>query len=217
MIVPSMNLFEIRNALIKDYEREIMLKCKNLKLIYKGKWERNGRKDFTETVPYVSTTKNKWYLIVTCKEGRISFNPYVISYDHVGIIALNFLFGFQTHKVMYFNTHFFKRYRERLQLNIEKPEDLVKYFFRKNAVMLPSYYPMEDGTSQLFCWLGNGVGLGKHFQDAKGEIHQFKTFVDNSLLREDQKEQIVQIWQDTLDWLTAEMNEFLDYHKEKRR
>jgi hypothetical protein len=109
---------------------------------------------------------------------------------------------------MHFNTHFFKRYRERGKIAIEKPEDLVKFFFRKNLVLLPCYFPREDGTQQLFTPLLGGVGLGNYHEETG--ICEFKTFGDNSLLRQDQKEEIVNIWTATVNELMAEINRRLN-------
>ncbi|MEY4876089.1 MAG: hypothetical protein RL708_1238 [Bacteroidota bacterium] len=204
MIVPSMTLHEIRKALVYDYEHEVHARMKADEIIAKGKWIRGGRKDFIETNSFITNTKNKWRIIVNCDKGLVSTNAYVISYNEIGITASHFLFGLDTEHLMHFNTHFFKRYKERLKINIDKPEDLVKYFFRHNLGMIPSYFPMDDGTKQLFCSLNGGVGLGKYYEEES--IHEFKTFVDNSLLRNDQKEQIQQIWIETLNELTNEIN-----------
>jgi len=95
-------------------------------------------------------------------------------------------------ELLHFNTHFFKRYRERLQLDIEKPEDVIKQFFRKNTTILTGYYPMPDGTHQLFCPILGGLALGK-FHEALG-IKEFKTFVDDSLLHENQKRDLAKVW-----------------------
>ena len=70
--------------------------------------------------------------------------------------------------------------------------------------MLPCYFPMEEGKQQLFCSLLGGIGLGKYHEE--GEIHEFKTFVDDSLLRKEQKEQVRQIWMQTMEEISAELN-----------
>ncbi|MFM2226081.1 MAG: hypothetical protein RJA07_2283 [Bacteroidota bacterium] len=204
MIVPSMTLHEIRKALVYDYEHEVHARMKADEIIAKGKWIRGGRKDFVETNSFITNTRNKWRIIVNCNKGNVSTNAYVISYNEIGITASHFLFGRETEHLMHFNTHFFKRYKERLKINLDKPEDLVKYFFRHNLVMLPSYFPMDDGAQQLFCCLDGGIGLGKYYEEES--IHEFKTFVDNSLLHNNQKEQIQKIWIETIAELTDEFN-----------
>ena len=203
MIVPSMTLQQIRKALVDDYDRELKIKLKAIEISCKGKWIRNGRKDFAETILHTTQSRNNWRITIEYKQGNLMTIPYLVSYNDTGITASHFLFGFGTDRLMHFNTHFFKRYKERGKINIEKPQDLVKYFFRKNTIMLPCDFPMPDGTQQLFCPLLGGIGLGKYYEE--GEIHEFKTFVDNSLLREDQKQQIQEIFKQTLEDLMAEM------------
>lgn len=204
MIVPSMKLQEIRKALVADYESEINGKLKAIEVTYRSKWMRTGKKDFAETIMCATRSKNNWRITIECKKGNITTIPYLVSYDGTGVTASHFLFGFGTERLMHFNTHFFKRYKERGKIAIEKPEDLVKHFFRKNIIMLPCYFPMEEGKQQLFCSLLGGIGLGKYHEE--GEIHEFKTFVDDSLLRKEQKEQVRQIWMQTMEEISAELN-----------
>jgi hypothetical protein len=203
MLVPSMTLQEIRKALVTDYEKELNGKLKAIEISSNGKWIRNGRKDFTETIMFTTKSKNNWRITIEYNKGNLTTIPYLVSSDDSGITASHFLFGFGSDMLMHFNTHFFQRYRERGKINIEKPQDLVKHFFRKNTVMLPCYFPMPDGTQQLFCPLTGGIGLGRVYEE--GEIHEFKTFVDDSLLREDQKQQIREIWRETTEQLMAEL------------
>ena len=97
---------------------------------------------------------------------------------------------------------------------IEKPEDLVKFFFKKNAFLIPCYSPREDGTQQLFTPLAGGVGLGNYYEDA--DICEFKTFVDNSLLGQNQIEAVFSIWTDTLKELTDEMSRRINKKSEHK-
>ena len=81
-------------------------------------------------------------------------------------------------------------------------------FFKKNLVLLTAYFPRKDGTQQLFTPLVGGVGLGDYHKDA--DICEFKTFVDNSLLGQNQQQAILSIWTDTLKEMTAEMQRRID-------
>jgi len=203
MLVPTMTLQQIRKALVADYERELKGKLKMIEISSKGKWMRNGRKDFAETILHTTQSQNNWRITIEYKKGVLTTIPYLISYDGTGITASHFMMGFGPERLVHFNTHFFKRFKERGKIDIEKPQDLVKYFFRNNSLMLPCYFPMADGTNQLFCPLAGGIGLGRYYEE--GNIHEFKTFVDNSLLREDQKQQIQEIFKETINELMAEM------------
>jgi hypothetical protein len=208
MIVPNMSLPEIRKALYDDWVCEIKSKIQSIKVIHRGKWVRNGRKDFVETIQFPVKSRNNWRITVFCnKRGVIAF-PYLISYNNIGITASHISLDSPCESMMHFNTHFFKRYKERGKIAIEKPENLVKFFFRKNSVLLPCYSPRKDGTMQLFTPLSGGVGLGNYHEES--DICEFKTFVDNSLLHQDQKDEIVNIWTETANELMAEIQRRLN-------
>lgn len=208
MIVPNMSLSEIRKSVFDDFACEIKNKIQSIKVTHHGKWIRNGRQDFVETILLPVKSKNNWRITVACNKNGVNANPYLISYNNKGITASQFSINSFSMSLLHFNTHFFKRYRERGKIAIEKPEDLVKFFFKKNVAFLPCYFTREDGTQQLFTPLAGGVGLGNYHEE--DDICEFKTFVDDSLLREDQKEEIRNIWTETLNELTAEMKRRLN-------
>ena len=214
MIVPSMSMAEIRKATLDDFACEIKSKLQSIKVTYQGKWIRNGRKDFVETILFPVKSKNNWRITIACNKNGVSAIPYLISYNNIGITASHIPLGSDSMPLMHFNTHFFKRYRERGRIAIEKPEDLVKFFFKKNPCLFPCYSPREDGTQQLFTPLAGGVGLGNYHEGP--DICEFKTFVDNSLLRRDQQEAIFSIWTDTLKEITAEMNRRMNKKSEPK-
>lgn len=214
MIVPSMSMTEIRKAALADFACEIKSKVQSIKVTYQGKWIRSGRKDFVETILFPVRSKNNWRITVACNKNGVNAIPYLISYNNIGITASHIPLDSDAASLMHFNTHFFKRYRERGRIAIEKPEDLVKFFFKKNAFLFPCYSPREDGTQQLFTPLAGGVGLGNYHEDP--DICEFKIFVDNSLLGRDQQEAISSIWTDTLNELMAEMKRRMNKKSEPK-
>ncbi|MGN6265266.1 MAG: hypothetical protein ACTHM5_06310 [Ginsengibacter sp.] len=203
MIVPSMTLPEIRKSVLADFDGEIKSKIQSLNVTYQGRWLRNGRKDFVETISYRVKSKNNWRITVSCGATGVNTVSYLISYNNIGITASHIPIEFEP-TLMHFNTHFFKRYRERGKISIEKPEDLVKFFFRKNILFIPCFYPRKDGTYQLFTPLEGGLGLGTYYEEFG--VCEYKTFVNSDLLREEQKEEIRRIWTETLKALTDELN-----------
>ncbi len=208
MLVPTMSLPEIKKSVFNDYKPEIRNKVEGIKIAYKEKWIRNGRRDFAETIAFPVKSRNNWRITIVCSNDCVDTIPYLISYDKFGITASYLLTDFDHMPLMHFNSHFFKRYRERGKINMDKPEQIVKLFFRKNTVLLPCYFPGNDGTKQLFTPVNGGVCLGNFHPE--NEICEFKTFVDNSLLRPDQQEEVVNIWTTTMDELMAEMKRRID-------
>ncbi|HCN82969.1 MAG TPA: hypothetical protein DIT07_05015, partial [Sphingobacteriaceae bacterium] len=149
--------------------------------MYKGKWIRNGRKDFTETISFTTKSRNDWRITIICRKAGVVTTPYLVWYNKIGITACSISEMYENTPLLFFNTHFFKRYKERGKVDIEKPEDVVKFFFKKNIHFTPCYEPREDGIPQLFIPVNGGVGLGNYYLET--DICEFKTFVDNGLLR----------------------------------
>lgn len=190
-----------------DYEPEIKNRVESIKISYQQKWIRNGSKDFVETIAFPVKSRNNWRITITCKKNYVSTVPYLIAYDKHGITASH-LCDISDNKLMHFNSHFFKRFRERGKLSIDKPEQVIKYFFKKNQVLFPCYGPREDGTQQLFLPVYGGVALGNFHPDT--EICEFKTYVDNSLLGKNQLDEINRIWIEVLTEIAAEMQRRID-------
>lgn len=207
MLVPAMSLPEIKKSLHIDYDPEIKNRIEIIKRTYQSKWIRNGRKDFVETVVVPVKSRNNWRITIICRQDDVTTIPYLIAFDKHGITASH-LCEISNNHLMHFNSHFFKRFRERGKLEIDKPEQVIKSFFRKNQVLFPCYSAREDGCQQLFVPLHGGVGLGTYHPDT--EICEFKTFVDNSLLGQDQCDEVNQIWIDVLSELTVEMQRRID-------
>ena len=185
---------------------------KSIEVSYRGRWIRGGGKDFSETIVVPVKSKNNWRITVSCSSVGVSCSPYLISYNDIGVTASHIDFNGSS-TLMHFNTHFFKRYKERGKFAMEKPEDLVKYLFKKNPLLIQCYYPREDGTQQLFTPVMGGVGLGNYHVES--DICEFKTFVDNSLLGQNQKDQISAIWNQTLRDLTDEIQRRMDKRQRK--
>jgi len=208
MIVPNMTLPEIKKSVFDDFVCEVKSKVECEKVTQQSKWIRSGRKDFVETILFPVKSRNTWRLTIACKKNSVTAVPYLISYNNIGVTASHIPLDDDSMPLMHFNTHFFKRYKERGKIATEKPEDLVKNFFRKNTFLFPCYYPRKDGSLQLFTPLAGGLGLGNYHKDY--EICEFKTFVDNSLLRKDQALEIFNIWTETLKEILDEMERRFD-------
>jgi hypothetical protein len=196
MLLPSMTLQEIRTSLLKDLKEGLKNKVVHSQLSMERRFHESGSQLMVETVPYLSRQHNLWR--IACRKDATSsyYQPYMMAYDHVGVIAMHFPNTFNPEVMMYFNTHFFKRYRERAELDIERPSHLVKHFFKQNNVLLPCYYPQDDGSLQLFSPVHGGLGLGYFHADTM--ICEFKTFVSYDMLRIDQIIDISRIYQATL-------------------
>jgi hypothetical protein len=180
MLVPNMSLPERKKFILQDYEKELKRKIEQLQIIHKRDWIKNNRQNSVKTIHYKTESNNLWHFIIECTKVNAHVTPYFSYYDEKGITASHLATWLDPSPFMHFSTHFFKRFRERMNLNIVKPEELVKYFFRKNTYLVPANYRRKDGTYQLFAPLYGGVGLGNyHEQD---DFFEFKTFIDDNRL-----------------------------------
>jgi hypothetical protein len=207
MLVPAMSSPEIKKSVYNDYKPEVKNKVESIKMVYKAKRIRNGRKDFAETVAFPVKSRNNWRITIICDQGNVTTIPYLISYDEYGVTA-SCMSDLSENHLLHFNAHFFKRFRERGKIDMDKPEQVIKLFFRKNLVLIPCYSPWKDCTQQLFVPINGGVCLGNYHPDT--QICEFKTFVDNGLLKQDQRDDITEIWTDTANELMAEMQRRID-------
>ena len=89
MIVPTMSLPEISKSVSNDFACEIKSKLQSINVTYHGKWIRNGRKDFVETILFPVKSKNNWRITITCNNNGVNAVPYLISYNNIGITALH--------------------------------------------------------------------------------------------------------------------------------
>ena len=202
-----MSLSEIKKSVYDDYMSAVKNRIESIKMTCKAKWIRNGRKDFAETVECPVKSRNNWRITILCEQGDVTTIPYLISYDKHGVTA-SYMSDLAENHLLHFNAHFFKRFRERGKINMDKPEQVIKLFFRKNLALIPCYSPREDGTQQLFVPVHGGIGLGNYHPDT--QICEFKTFVDDSLLRQDQRDEVNEIWTYTVNELIAEMQRRID-------
>ena len=129
MLVPSMTLGEIRKEMKKDFP---ILQRKSLYMIKDLSDERKKSKDksFSGVYDYLSKYKNKWLY-------KIAFNAKVYHaaylayfYNDVGLVAIEPLPS--ANYLIFYTTHFFKRYNERLNLNIVKPYDILHHYVEKH-------------------------------------------------------------------------------------
>ena len=200
MIVPGMSLQEIKKSLLNDYDTELRARLNFIDITYKRKWLLNGKHDAIETIHFPAKSKNNWRITVHCQKTHVHVVPYLISYNEFGIVAALLTPSLTPMAFMHFNTHFFQRYRERAKIKADKPVELVKTFFKQNMYMMPASITQENGSEQVFTPLNGGVGLGIYHE--ADDIYEFKTFVDNSLLKEEQFQKIAEIHHETFKVLT---------------
>ena len=117
----------------------------------------NKTSDFPNCFEFRTPSKNNWIYIVSKATSDEKYNGtescastiLFYFYDKVGIRV----FTITPYGAVVFNIHFFKRYNERMNLNLDLPLDKVKHYFISNSGII------ENIREGLVC--KDVVGKGK--------------------------------------------------------
>ncbi|MEO8087632.1 MAG: hypothetical protein ABI763_12470 [Bacteroidota bacterium] len=185
MLVPSMIWEEIIAEVNSDYIA--LLKVMNYKIKNIGfRMSRLGEVRFTETFHLKTDRMNDWTVIVNISPFNSEFCFYLKSHDRHGIVAYRIVEEGDGFFLVKFNSHFFKRYRERMNLETLKPEQVMKHFFKNNMEEKHATSDTHTNGAQLaFFSYPNGMGVGR-FDPEKNVVHM-KTFITKELFNEQQK------------------------------
>ncbi len=144
--------------------------------------------DFHKCFEFRTPSKNKWILIFNKEiaaevyKGEESISFTCLVYYSVGNRIR--IFKVMPHEtgagmkgLAVYNAHFFSRYNERLNLNLNTTLEKVKHFFIHNGVSNGQVYP-EGENFYLLSKFRDGIMLGE-IQN-KGRWAVFKTFIPNN-------------------------------------
>ena len=101
------------------------------------------------SVTYISPRQNKWLIHITATHKKLKKAPFLVTYVSVrssdeGLYAA--LFTFQKGIKVYFHTpHFFRRYAERLQLDL-RGEDVIFHYMQNNTYAVACSYTYKNGV-----------------------------------------------------------------------
>ncbi len=184
MIVPSMNMVEIKNEWEKEFPIIFRKATYVAKEIHKTlKLSKDG--EIVKYFDYLSKYKNNWIYSICLTKKRDYFIFLVYNYDRQGLNAYTVMGGDDNYMFV-FTAHFFKRYNERRKLNLVKPNDILRAFMDDNHSF--SVQPLDDlneNMNNIICTSDTGVLLGT--ADTKQKIYRMNTYLTNDMLKEDQK------------------------------
>jgi len=195
MLVEEMTVAEINNAVYRDFN--IIRKSTTQNRLEKQYFEyRNIHKIDKSLVYPVFTTikshsKNNW-LLMTLKdhesESVKSLNDIVTAYytyyhNHKGYRVFN---PCTDYTLMAYNGHMFSRYRERMNLSITDPIEVIKHFFSNNCSqpIVRKFDKNDIGDIPFISVEKEGYLMGDIIQYSdKITWHVFKTFIPHSTAR----------------------------------
>ena len=164
-----------------------LLKVMNFKIRNIGfRMQRLGETRFVETFHMKTDRMNDWTVILHVSPLKSEYCFYLKSFDRHGIVAYKIAQEGEGLMLVKFNSHFFKRYRERMNLDIVKPEQVLKHFFKNNIDEKHATSDQHENGAQLaFFSYPNGMGIGRF--DAEKSVVHMKTFITKELFNEQQK------------------------------
>lgn len=188
MLVPSMTNLEIYAEILADSPS--VFKIFTTKMHYETlRMKRTNNFKWVETLHIKSARKNDWSIVINIQNGVSEINYYIKAYNKKGLVAYSVIMIEEIPLVIQFNTHFLTRYNERMQLQLTKPDQILKLFFKKNVCITPACSEMEEQKETMsVISLPEGMGLGRVMTDAP--IVEMKTFIAKGMLNKNQRELI---------------------------
>ncbi|MCG3164623.1 MAG: hypothetical protein POELPBGB_00382 [Bacteroidia bacterium] len=184
MLVPSMNLEEIRKEIDKDFDIVCRKSVYVMQDLLKENRPLRGNR-IIKVYDYFSKHKNNWiYKLDLDKKGCLH-NYLTYYYNDRGLAGIEVTP--QNKLMLYFTTHYFKRYNERLKLGITEPKKLLHTFMHNHtAYTFENLGEVSPGIFKIFAYTKNGVALGTWLRDL-GYV-KMNTFITHEMLKGNQLE-----------------------------
>ncbi len=184
MLVPAMNLAEIRKEIDKDFK--IVVRKSNYvmqDIIKENKPLRSKR--IIKVFDYLSKHKNTWIYKWDLDKKSCVPNYLVWYYGDRGLTAIE---AFTTgDALLYYTSHYFKRYNERLNLQINDPKTLLHTFMNNHIAYMFQYLEqVSPGVWKFFAVTKNGVALGTYIKSLN--YYKMNTFITHAMLKGNQLE-----------------------------
>ena len=193
MLVPAMNHQEIAAQIKREHSKI----CNTTLLRLGAEYDRERRKRkipkeafYPKEYEIKTAGKNNWIIFLHKAPGErkytgtasLCFLCVIYYYSDKGLKAF---YQAADDVIAGFTSHFFKRYNERLGLNLSNPIDILKAFFRKG--MYCTLKMIERNNRPHIIGFGvDGIRLGEMMYDLN--YVEWKTFVNRELAYSKQKE-----------------------------
>ncbi len=186
MIVPAMTIDEVRHEMLYDFEA-VSRKAHAQSLLVQGEMKRKGLHHEQRFIKYTSARKTEWTILYDIFTDHIHYIYYTEASDKRGKVAYQFLFDTRNREngTIKYNTHFFKRYRERQNPQLNNPSEIIRYFFKHNfECAFGQTQVLEDNRRLANYVFTQGIGMG--WVDWERRITNLKTFLPFHMLNKKQ-------------------------------
>ncbi len=183
MIVSSMTYDEIRKEVQNDIDL-VFKKSTHVIAELERKMRREKLKKYIHVYDYNSKNKNKWIVKIDMGPKDVARTFMTYFYVDNKIVAVQVI---DSAFLLYYTTHFFKRYKERLNLDIINPEDIIRNYLTGSSNFVPKVLEIVDDKLMKMYIVGKqGTILGTLHTNCG--ICKMNTFLSPDLLKTDQIE-----------------------------
>jgi len=184
MLVPSMTLQEIRREI--NLEKPIVFrKVQFLIHDFMRAKKPHGKDVFVRHYDYVSKYKNKWLFRIGINRHQAELSYLVYYYNDIGLVGI--LVFDDDDELMYLTSHLFKRFNERLRLNLTTPREImVKFLDEFPGFNGKRIETIEPGVYKMFYGSTAGYFLGINNMNLK--FIKMNTFITHDMLKGEQHE-----------------------------
>lgn len=196
MLVPAMNNKEITTEILRDLEKLNKSTVNRLIDEYdreRRKFKIDKAKAYPKDYQVKTASKNSWIIFL---QKSPSLPKYRDAYDAVGCCVVYYYstrglkvlrYNSDSKYMEIFNGHFFARYNERLQLNLNSPVEVIKRFFHNSGYLQPQKIK-KDGREYTMAVCREGMALGEYHNNSDLPWLVHKTFIHHDLKGRDQRE-----------------------------
>lgn len=193
-----MTLEEVRREIAKDYPilfRKSFYVCrkleKSLSKVAKGK-------GFVAFYDYCSKYKNNWMYRIEITKKRSGVSSMLIYHNGKGNVGITVTDGTEGVVIIYHTGHFFNRYNERLKLNLQSRDEIIRSYMNQMCDYgFEELEEIEPGVKKIFCKITSGILLGTY--NSKLKFMKANTFLSLDMLRGNQIELHNEIMNDELN------------------
>lgn len=185
MILPTMNPEEIYREIMRDFE-VIKRRGQGSGDLFRREMLRKKLQHEKRAITFKTDHLNEWQIVFSLWPKEIKTAYYLKGWDKIGKVAYIIHFINEEKFVVKYNTHFFKRYNERMNLGLTEPDKIIKHFFKNNFEHhMGQTEALDDGTRYTTFIYENGMGIGWE-DETKKTIH-IKTYISNQILTKRQQ------------------------------
>jgi hypothetical protein len=179
----------------KEFFHDFIIATAKARVTYRSlrsEMHKRHQQHAVETITWKSPLHNTWMTFYDISNNNVDCLHVCITMDHGNLLRTLYPIAPDENNDIFlaeYNTHFYKRYNERLQLNLPKPSLIVKHYFKKNIKPEGSTRLSrtdDKETFKIFMPVTGGVMLGYQYSDKKWL--EGKTFISNEMLRGSQVE-----------------------------